>query len=34
MTFKEKLAKEHPEKVSKEFFGGCNGCPETYIRQD
>lgn len=30
MTCREKLMKEHPEKVSKEYNGGCAGCPSTY----
>lgn len=30
MTFREKLAMEHPEKVGSQFRGGCSGCPETY----
>jgi len=29
MTFKEKLAKEHPEKLGK-GSGGCIGCPHEY----
>lgn len=30
MTFKEKLEKEHPERVSSRFGGGCDGCPSDY----
>lgn len=30
MTFKEKLQKEHPEKVHKRYCGGCSGCPRDY----
>lgn len=30
MTFKEKLQKEHPEKVDKKYCGGCSGCPRDY----
>ena len=30
MTFKEKLAQEHPEKVNNKFGGGCDGCPCEY----
>ena len=30
MTFREKLAKEHPECVGPNFHGGCIGCPGTY----
>lgn len=30
MTFKEKLAKEHPESVAEKFQGGCDGCPHKY----
>lgn len=30
MTFREKLAQEHPEKVSPLFTGGCGGCPRNY----
>lgn len=30
MTFKEKLAKEHPECIKERCFGGCDGCPGTY----
>lgn len=30
MTFKEKLKKEHPEKVGDFHMGGCYGCPDSY----
>lgn len=30
MTFREKLAKEHPERVNDTEIGGCFGCPEIY----
>ena len=30
MTFREKLAKEHPEYVNDGGVGGCNRCPFTY----
>jgi len=30
MTFREKLAKEHPECVSGDFCGGCQNCPYNY----
>lgn len=30
MTFKEKLAKEHPSKVIDTAVGGCLGCPHDY----
>ena len=30
MTFKEKLAKEHPEKLDESIGGGCEGCPHDY----
>lgn len=30
MTFKEKLAQEHPEKLDKECDSGCVGCPYEY----
>lgn len=30
MTCREKLAKEHPEKIDKSLRGGCFGCPHTY----
>ena len=29
-TFREKLVKEHPEKVNRHYGGGCNGCPKDY----
>ena len=31
MTFKEKLAREHPEKVDSRCAGGCAGCPFEYF---
>ena len=30
MTYREKLAKEHPECISDEFSGGAKGCPYDY----
>lgn len=30
MTFREKLMKEHPEKVDNDFGGGCYACPDWY----
>lgn len=30
MTFKEKLAQEHPKKISDSCDGGCVGCPIEY----
>lgn len=30
MTFKEKLAIEHPDKVDHRCEGGCMGCPSEY----
>lgn len=30
MTFREKLAKEHPNKVGMGWVGGCCGCPSEY----
>ncbi len=30
MTFREKLAQEHPDRVGSKFAGGCNGCPLCY----
>lgn len=27
MTFKEKLAQEHPERINQNAMGGCDGCP-------
>lgn len=30
MTFKEKLAIDHPENVRPYFLGECLGCPEDY----
>lgn len=30
MTFKERLAIEHPENVSDKYAGGCHGCPKDY----
>ena len=29
-TCRERLAREHPEKVNKMFDGGCFGCPTHY----
>ena len=30
MTFRERLKKEHPKCVNKEFVAGCYGCPSGY----
>lgn len=30
MTFREKLMKEHPDKLDNDFVGGCYACPESY----
>lgn len=30
MTFREKLAKEHPDCIDVKFQGGCRDCPSTY----
>lgn len=30
MKYIEKLKEDHPECVSDEFAGGCEGCPEDY----
>ena len=30
MTYREKLQKEHPEKINEFCFGCCQGCPKTY----
>ena len=30
MTFKEKLAIEHPDKIDPTISGGCKGCPSDY----
>lgn len=30
MTFREKLAQEHPEEVSEFWNGGCHNCPYSY----
>lgn len=30
MTFREKLAKEHPEKITEKTMSGCIGCPSDY----
>lgn len=30
MTFKERLAKQHPKLVSNKFIGGCDGCPYDF----
>lgn len=30
MTFREKLQKEHPDKVNSWCIGGCASCPHTY----
>lgn len=30
MTYRELLQKEHPEKVDKDYEGGCHLCPHSY----
>lgn len=30
MTFREKLAQEHPESINDHYDGGCYGCPYEY----
>lgn len=30
MTFREKLAKEHPECINDRYYGGCENCPSYY----
>ena len=30
MTYREKLAKEHPEAIRIDEWGGCRGCPSLY----
>lgn len=30
MTFKEKLAQEHPERITEATLSGCKGCPSDY----
>lgn len=30
MTFREKLAKEYPDYVDEEYWGGCRYCPSDY----
>ena len=30
MTYRELLAKEHPEKINDNNIGGCAGCPDSY----
>lgn len=30
MTFRERLQKEHPDKINDVYFGGCSGCPSDY----
>ena len=30
MTCREKLAKEHPEKIDEKYIGGASGCPHTW----
>lgn len=30
MTCRERLAIEHPEKISDRYDGGCSGCPSAY----
>lgn len=34
MTFREKLAIEHPEKIDPKVGGGCQGCPASYGYED
>ena len=30
MTFREKLAQEHPKRINEDAMGGCDGCPLEY----
>lgn len=30
MTCRERLAKEHPEKINSKYAGGCKGCPDDH----
>lgn len=34
MTYKELLAKEHPEAITDYYISGCNGCPYEYGYED
>lgn len=34
MTFREKLAIEHPDAVSEDYIGGCGLCPISYGYED
>lgn len=34
MTFRERLTKEHPDKIDEKFDGGCFGCPYDYGYED
>lgn len=34
MTYREKLAKEHPDKIDETKLGGCVGCPVAYGYDD
>lgn len=34
MTYREKLAKEHPEAIQINDWGGCSGCPSLYGYSD
>lgn len=34
MTFKERLAIEHPENVSDKYAGGCHGCPKVAMLKE
>lgn len=34
MTFREKLAKEHPDAIDSTQFGGCVDCPNSYGYED
>ena len=34
MTFKEKIAKEHPEYVDEKYHGGARECPSSYGYED
>lgn len=30
MTYREKLKMEHPDRLSKDYIGGCYSCPSDY----
>lgn len=34
MTFRERLQKEHPDRINDSFIGGCSGCPCGYGNEE